>query len=168
MPRPIVAPSADVIAVIVTAVIVCASAAAPAVAAEGARFAVPAAAATGTGASVGGGAVQLLLSLAIVIGAIVLLGWLARRMRVMPRGRGGALRVVDEIVLGAKERAVILEVDGARLVLGVGEGRVALLHRGEAVAQTAAVPADAAADASTGAAAPQPRFADLLQKALGR
>jgi flagellar protein FliO/FliZ len=106
---------------------------------------------------------QVVLSLAIVLGAIVLLGWVARRLRVMPRGRGGALRLVDEIALGAKERAVILEVDGARLVLGVGEGGVTLLHRGDA----AASPAAAATDPAPSAPVPQ-RFADLLAKALGR
>lgn len=140
----------------------------PVASAEGGRFAAPAAAASDAGAAVGGGAVQLLLSLVIVVGAIVLLGWLARRMRVMPRGRGGALRVVDEIALGPKERAVVLEVDGARLVLGVGEGRVALLHRGDAAAVVADLPAAVPADAPAGASAAQPRFADLLQKALGR
>lgn len=132
----------------------------------GARFAAPAAAAAPGVPSIGGGAMQVLLSLAIVLGAILLLGWLARRLRVMPRGRSGALRVVDEVALGAKERAVILEVDGARLVLGVGEGRVALLHRGE-VPSAQADTADAAGSVpSTPTVAP--RFADLLQKALGR
>jgi flagellar protein FliO/FliZ len=106
---------------------------------------------------------QVVLSLGIVLGAILLLGWLARRLRVMPRGRGGALRVVDEVALGAKERAVILEVDGARLVLGVGEGRVTLLHRGD----VAAAPATGVADQTPSGPVP-PRFADLLNKALGR
>ena len=137
----------------------------PAAPATGGRFAAPGMAAAGESATVGGGAVQVLLSLAIVVGAIVLLGWLTRRIRAMPRGRSGALRVVDEIALGAKERAVVLEIDGQRLVLGVGEGRVSLLHRGEAASAPAASigPPDAAS------AAPEtPRFADLLGKALGR
>jgi len=138
----------------------------PATPTTGGRFAAPDMAAAGESATVGGGAMQVLLSLAIVVGAIVLLGWLARRMRVMPRGRSGALRVVDEIALGAKERAVILEVDGARLVLGVGEGRVALLHRGEAPPALRDASADAADAAPAAPAAP--RFADLLGKALGR
>jgi flagellar protein FliO/FliZ len=168
MARRASAPFAAMPALVFTAVAASALTVAPAVAADGGRFAVPAAAASGSGAAVGGGAVQLLLSLALVVGAIVLLGWLVRRMRVMPRGRGGALRVVDEIALGAKERAVILEVDGARLVLCVGEGRVALLHRAEAPLQTATATIDAVTGASTGIPAAPPRFADLLQKAIGR
>lgn len=134
-----------------------------ALAADGARFGAPAAAATREPVSAGGGVMQVVLSLGIVLGAILLLGWLARRLRVMPRGRGGALRVVDEVALGAKERAVILEVDGARLVLGVGEGRVTLLHRGDVAAAPSAIVAD-----QTPSGPVPPRFADLLNKALGR
>ena len=134
-----------------------------ALAAEGARFAAPAAASTREPVSTGGGVMQVVLSLAIVLGAILLLGWVARRLRVMPRGRSGALRVVDEVALGAKERAVVLEVDGARLVLGVGEGRVTLLHRGDAAVAPVAVVAEPTPSGST-----TPRFADLLNKALGR
>jgi flagellar protein FliO/FliZ len=81
----------------------------------------------------------------------------------MPRGRSGVLRVVDEVALGAKERAVVVDVEGVRLVLGVGEGRVALLHQGAAPA-----PAPAEAGIPTPAAPMPPRFADLLNKALGR
>lgn len=133
----------------------------------GARFGAPASAAAREPLAAGGDAMQVLLSLGLVLAVIVLLGWLARRLRVMPRGRSGALRVVDEVAVGAKERAVILEVDGVRLVLGVGEGRVSVLHRSETpsvdagAVQAMEVPARAAT-------APVPRFADLLGKALGR
>ncbi len=139
----------------------------PATPASGGRFAAPGMVAAGDSATFGGGAVQVLLSLAIVVGAIVLLGWLARRMRVMPRGRSGALRVVDEIALGAKERAVILDVGGARLVLGVSEGRVSLLHRGEAPPALPASISTSSADAAS-AAPSAPQFAKLLGRALGR
>jgi flagellar protein FliO/FliZ len=131
--------------------------------AEG-RFAAPTAAVREPVAS-GAGIVQVLLSLVVVVAAILLLGWAARRFRTLPLGRGGALRIVDELALGAKERAVILEVDGERLVLGVGEGRVALLHRSPAPPQVAAP----AAEGPAGAVAPAPqRFAELLRQAVGR
>jgi flagellar protein FliO/FliZ len=134
-----------------------------ALAADGARFAAPVAASAREPVSAVGGVMQVVLSLAIVLGAILLLAWVARRLRVMPRGRSGALRIVDEVALGAKERAVILEVDGARLVLGVGEGRVTLLHRGDASAAPAAVVVDPVPSGTA-----PPRFADLLNKAIGR
>ncbi len=131
--------------------------------AEG-RFAAPSSAVREPVAS-GAGIVQVLLSLLIVVAAILLLGWAARRFRSLPLGRGGSMRIVDELTLGAKERAVILEVDGERLVLGVGEGRVALLHRSPAPAQGAAP----APEAPVGAVVPAPqRFAEMLRQAVGR
>jgi flagellar protein FliO/FliZ len=140
--------------------------AAPAVTiASDARFGAPSVASVREPINSGSGALQVLLSLALVVGAIVLLGWLARRLRVLPRGRGGALRVVDEVALGSKERAVIVEVDGARLVLGVGDGRVVMLHKSD--------PSAVAGVASSGSeqvpAGQLPyRFAELLGKGLGR
>jgi flagellar protein FliO/FliZ len=134
----------------------------------GGRFGAPAVAAAREPLAAGGDALQVLLSLGLVLGAILMLGWLARRLRVLPRGRSGALRVVDEVALGAKERAVILEVDGARLVLGVGEGRVAVLHRSETLS-TSAMAVDAPSpDATSERPSARPRFAELLDKALGR
>jgi flagellar biogenesis protein FliO len=125
--------------------------AAPVIASD-ARFGAPSVASVREPINSGSGALQVLLSLALVIGAIVLLGWLARRLRVLPRGRGGALRVVDE-------------VDGARLVLGVGDGRVVMLHKSD--------PSAVAGAASSGSeqvpAGQLPyRFAELLGKGLGR
>jgi flagellar protein FliO/FliZ len=133
--------------------------------ASDARFGAPSVASIREPINSGSGALQVLLSLALVIGAIMLLGWLARRLRVLPRGRGGALRVVDEVALGSKERAVIVEVDGARLVLGVGDGRVVMLHKSD--------PSAVAGAASSGneqvPAGQLPyRFAELLGKGLGR
>lgn len=138
--------------------------AAPVIASD-ARFGAPSVATVREPINSGSGALQVLLSLTLVIGAIVLLGWLARRLRVLPRGRGGTLRVVDEVALGSKERAVIVEVDGARLVLGVGDGRVVMLHKSE--------PSAVAGAASSGIeqvpAGQLPyRFAELLGKGLGR
>ena len=138
--------------------------AAPVIASD-ARFGAPSVASVREPINSGSGALQVLLSLALVIGAIVLLGWLARRLRVLPRGRGGALRVVDEVALGSKERAVIVEVHGARLVLGVGDGRVVMLHKSD--------PSAVAGAASSGSeqvpAGQLPyRVAELLAKGLGR
>lgn len=138
--------------------------AAPAIASD-ARFGAPSVASVREPVNSGSGALQVLLSLVLVVGAILLLGWLARRLRVLPRGRRGALRVVDEVALGSKERAVIVEVDGARLVLGVGDGRVVMLHKSD--------PSAVAGATSSGnehvAAGPLPyRFAELLGKGLGR
>jgi flagellar protein FliO/FliZ len=133
--------------------------------ASGARFGAPSVASVREPLNSGSGALQVLLSLALVVGAILLLGWLARRLRVLPRGRGGALRVVDEVALGSKERAVIIEVDGARLVLGVGDGRVVMLHKSD----PSVAPGVSSSALDQVPAAPLPyRFAELLGKGFGR
>lgn len=117
----------------------------------------------------GPGFLQIFGSLLLVIATILVIGWFAKRMRAIPRTRAGALRVVDEMALGPKERAVLVEVDGARLVIGVGDGRVTLLHRSERAAEGVAgsslvnTPASAA-----GSNAVPAKFVDLLRQSLGK
>lgn len=76
-----------------------------------------------------GGLMQITLSLGVVLGFIFLIAWLLRRMRQVSGVSRGNLRVIDEVMLGARERVVTLETAGVRLVLGVAEGRISLLHR---------------------------------------
>lgn len=138
---------------------------------EGAgKFAAPAAAVAPQPIGGGGpGFLQIFGSLLLVIGTIVAIGWFAKRLKAMPRARGGALRIVDEIALGPKERAVLLEVDGARLVLGVGDGRVGLLHRSERAGQSTDSQDLTITDSSFGASgSPGVKFVDLLRQGLGK
>lgn len=75
--------------------------------------------------SIGGAVFSLLL----VIGLIFALGWLAKRMPGMQRGAGNArLKVVASIALGPRDRAVVLDVGGQQLLVGVGPGGVRTLH----------------------------------------
>lgn len=75
--------------------------------------------------SIGGAVFSLLL----VIGLIFGLGWLAKRMPGMQRGAGNAqLKVVASVALGPRERAVVLDVGGQQLLVGVGQGGVRTLH----------------------------------------
>jgi len=102
--------------------------------------------------SLGIGAVlQTLVGLAVVIGLVFACAWLARRFGFQPARRGGPLKVVSSVGLGAKESATIVEIGDTWLVLGVAPGNVRLLHTlpaGSAAATAAAGPA--AADASAG------------------
>ncbi|EML1602211.1 flagellar biosynthetic protein FliO [Burkholderia cenocepacia] len=102
--------------------------------------------------SLGIGAVlQTLVGLAVVIGLVFACAWLARRFGFQPARRGGPLKVVSSVGLGAKESATIVEIGDTWLVLGVAPGNVRLLHTLPAgsVATTAAA-GPAAADASAG------------------
>ncbi|PXX29250.1 MULTISPECIES: flagellar biosynthetic protein FliO [Burkholderia] len=132
--------------------------------------------------SLGIGAVlQTLVGLAVVIGLVFACAWLARRFGFQPARRGGPLKVVSSVGLGAKESATIVEIGDTWLVLGVAPGNVRLLHTlpaGPAAATAAA--ASGSADAPAGAVSSEgglpgtfgSRFRDALAgeaaKRLGR
>ena len=90
-------------------------------------FAAPGAVSSVPGSGVAGLG-QVTLALCIVLGAIFLCAWFARRMRTFGGGRAGAVNVIAEVRLGPKERAVLLQVGTAQLLVGVAPGRVSALH----------------------------------------
>ncbi|MGD9601962.1 MAG: flagellar biosynthetic protein FliO [Gammaproteobacteria bacterium] len=73
---------------------------------------------------------QTLVVLAAIVASLFALGYLARRLPGLAARTGtrGALKLVDALSLGARERIVLVEVDGERLVLGVSPGRIERLH----------------------------------------
>lgn len=70
-----------------------------------------------------------LFALVMVIGLILALGWIAKRMPGF-RGASGnaALRVVGSLTLGPRERVVVVAVGNTQLLLGVGAGGTRTLH----------------------------------------
>jgi len=97
---------------------------------------------------------QLLLGLALVVGVILLLAWLLRRVNGFPT-QGQGMKVLAALPLGQRERAVLVQVGQEQLLLGVAPGRVSLLARfDEPVVDSAEL---------RGAA-----FAERLQQVLGR
>ncbi len=66
----------------------------------------------------------LLLILALIIG----LGWLVRRYGRLPVAGKGMVTILGGVSLGPRERAVVLQVGDARLLVGVAPGRVQMLH----------------------------------------
>lgn len=109
-----------------------------------------------------GGLGQTLFALALVLFAIFACAWVVRKLRGSQRGSGTALRVVAEVALGQKERAVILQAGNSRLLVGVATGSVNLLQ-----VLPDSVPGN---DAGSGddAAPSRPNFADLLRRSLGK
>ena len=102
-----------------------------------------------------GGAV---FALVLVVGLILALSWLARRMP----GLGGAagaghpsLRIVGALALGPRDRLVVVEVGETQLLLGVGAGGTRTLH-------TLDQPLPTEAKKAT------PAFAQLLARHLGK
>jgi flagellar protein FliO/FliZ len=102
-----------------------------------------------------GGAV---LALVLVVGLILLLSWLARRMPGLGLGAGGAnpaLRIVGSLALGPRDRLVVVEVGATQLLVAVGAGGTRTLH-------TLAEPLPTPAERST------PAFAQVLAQHFGK
>ena len=72
-----------------------------------------------------GGAVAALL---LVLGLIIGLSWLLKRMPGAGLRAADGLRVVASIPLGARERAAVVQVGSEQLLLGIGAGGVRTLH----------------------------------------
>ncbi len=75
------------------------------------------------------GLLQVLLGLGVVLAAIAGTAWLLRRLAPGQVGSAGAMRVVSGVMIGPKERVVLVDVGETRLVLGVAPGQVSLLHQ---------------------------------------
>ncbi len=73
--------------------------------------------------------VPTLLALAVVIAAIVLLGWMFRLFGPATRQGESLLRAVAQLSVGPKERVVILDCAGETLVIGVTAQTISLLAR---------------------------------------
>lgn len=69
----------------------------------------------------------VLLSLVLILGGFVAVAWFARR-HLPGLGAQGAVKVVGSTAVGARERVVVVEVEGTWLLLGVGGGNVRVLH----------------------------------------
>jgi len=72
--------------------------------------------------------ITALMALALVIGLIFGLAWLLRRLPGTGLRPDEGIRVIAGASLGSKERAVVIEVNGQQLLLGVTPGAVSLLH----------------------------------------
>ena len=116
----------------------------------------PTAAKAAADINVGGELLRVLLSLAAVIALIFVAGWMSRRLqaRALPGGR--RIRCVETYAVGARERVLLLDADGKRLLIGVGQGGMRTLHVYEGTA-----PADAAPPPD---APVVPNFAQLLSR----
>lgn len=75
-----------------------------------------------------GQAAQVLLGLLLVLGMIVAAAWGARRLQaIRPQGKGH-IRIVEGLAVGTRDKLLLIEVDGHRVLLGMSPGRIATLH----------------------------------------
>lgn len=71
---------------------------------------------------------QALLALLVVLAALFAFLWLLRRISPVQTGAHGVVRVVGGVMLGTRERLVIVEVADQWLLIGVAAGQVNHLH----------------------------------------
>jgi flagellar protein FliO/FliZ len=71
---------------------------------------------------------QSILSLIVVVGVILLLGYVVKRATNGTARSRRHLKVVGSTMVGSKERVVIVEIENTWLLLGVGNGSVNKLH----------------------------------------
>lgn len=75
-----------------------------------------------------GSIMQVIFSLVLVLGAIVLVAWILKRINLPQNVAGSALKVVSGVAVGQRERIVLVEVNDTWLVVGVAPGQVTALH----------------------------------------
>jgi len=107
--------------------------------------------------NVAGELVRVLLSLGAIVALIFAAAWLTRRLQSRQIAGGRRLRCIETMPISTRERVMLIEADGKRLLVGVGTGGIRALHVYEGT-----VPVEAAPPA-----APLPPFAELLNR-LGR
>ena len=71
-----------------------------------------------------GAVLALLLVLALIVG----LGWLLKRLPGSGFRPPEGMKLVASLSLGARERVVVVEVNGQQLLLGVSAGGISTLH----------------------------------------
>jgi len=105
---------------------------------------------------VGGELLRVILSLLAIIMLIIAAGWMSRRLQGRSAPGGRRIRCVETLSLGARERVLLLDADGKRLLVGVGQGGMRTLHLYEGAAP---LPPE-----NRPPAAPMPGFAELLAR----
>ncbi len=78
--------------------------------------------------STAGALFQALLGLLVVLAVLYAFFWLLRRYVPLQSGAQGVVKVVGGVMLGPREKVVVVEVGDTWLLLGVASGQVNTLH----------------------------------------
>jgi len=71
---------------------------------------------------------QLLSGMAIVIGAIIVILWLLKKLGRMTMTANNQIQVLGGVSLGAREKLVLVQIGEKQIVIGVAPGSVRTLH----------------------------------------
>jgi len=71
---------------------------------------------------------KMIFGLVVVLGLIFLSSWVLKRFNINKFGMAKSLSVSGVLPIGAKEKVVVIDVEGTRLVLGVTATTITKLH----------------------------------------
>ena len=103
---------------------------------------------------VGSELLRVLVSLAAIVAIILAAGWFTRRMQGRTQLGGRRIRCVESFAIGSRDRLLLIEADGKRLLVGAGQGGMRTLH----------VYDGEVSPPPTASAQPVPGFAELLNR----
>ena len=92
---------------------------------------------------------QVALALTLIVGVVMLLGFLAKRFQLNKGGGSGHLTIVDSAYLGPKERLVLVRIGDQHVLVGINPQCIAKLAQYEADDDFASALAHAKQTAST-------------------
>jgi flagellar protein FliO/FliZ len=146
---------------------ICALSANVAIAADGKPFAAPQVS-EHIPVSTAGSMVQVTVSLLVVLAAVFVAGWVVKKLRGFGRLQSDAVRIIADLPLGTKERAVLVQVGSQQILLGVAPGRVNTLHvLTEQVGSDQMVVAQTNQSTGPDDAQARPDFKAILKRSLG-
>ena len=71
---------------------------------------------------------NMVMGLVVVVALILGLAWVLKKYGRLPVNNQVEMKVLGGLSLGTREKAVLVQVEGKRLLLGVAPGRVNTLH----------------------------------------
>lgn len=75
-----------------------------------------------------GNILNMFMGLAIVVALILGLAWILRKYGRLPGNNLVDMKVIGGLSLGTREKAVLIEVENTRLLIGVTPGHIQTLH----------------------------------------
>lgn len=107
---------------------------------------------------------QVLLGLTLVVGLILLMAWVLKKLGHGGVGYSKAMRVVATLPLSTREKATLVQVGDKQILLGVAPGRVNCLH----VFDEPAIKLDDSTSGSGPHSDFSGRFKEILSQRMGR
>ena len=104
----------------------------------------------------------MVLSLSAVVGVILALAWMTRRLQGLRANAGSELKVKATLAVGMKERVVLIEAAGRQFLIGVAPGQVRLIESLGAVSDVGSAGSDGRSLGET-----QGLSSDVAEKAPG-